>query len=114
MLGKQTRHGFNLGVCLEVLLMEHVKVIFRGTYVLSKSMSLTLGGSNFRVTLNVEPERSSEPVTVARTLGHWLSFRQEVWRPVLKDSFSEEEVGEGAAVAAPTPMRLWELLPCVQ
>lgn len=43
-LGKQTRQRFNFGVCLKVVLMEHVKVIFRGASELSKSMSLTLGG----------------------------------------------------------------------
>lgn len=45
-LGKQTRQGFNFGVCLEVVLTEHVEVIFRGAYELFRSVSLTLGGSN--------------------------------------------------------------------
>lgn len=45
-LGKATRQEFNLAVCLEVVLKGHVKVIFRSVYVLSKSMSLTLGGSH--------------------------------------------------------------------
>lgn len=80
-LGKQTRQGFNFGVCLEVGLTEHVEVIFRGAYELFKSMSLTSGGRNIWVTLNVEPEQVSGLVTDAIDLGPlaWLSFiRQDL------------------------------------
>lgn len=56
MSGKQTRQEFNFGVCLEVVFTEYIEVIFGGAYELFKSMSLTLGGSNICVTLNVGPE----------------------------------------------------------
>lgn len=110
---KSDKTGFNLVVCLEVVLMGHVKVIFRSASVLSKSMSLTLGGSHIWVTLNVEPERSPEPVAGARTLGHWLSFTTRGSVPSVKGHFfSEEEVGERAVAAAPTLTRPWDLLNC--
>lgn len=106
-LGKQTKQGFNFGACLEMVLMEPVKVIFRGAYELSKSTSLTLGRSNIWVTLNVELEWGSKPVTDTRTLDHWLSFttwasvrsvkkhflqrrkleREQQWQPPLQHVF---------------------------
>lgn len=85
--GKQTKQEFNFGVCLELVLMEHVKVIFRDDYELSKSMSLTLGRSNIWVTLNVDLERGSKPVTDARTLDHWLSFTTWASVPSVKKHF---------------------------
>lgn len=106
---KQTRQGFNFGVCLEMVLMAHVGVIFRGAY----ELSFTLGGrmwSSRMWILNRAPSLSLGPGAWACVYHSPCKFQD----PVLKGLFSEKEVGEKAMAAVPISTHLWALLTWVR
>lgn len=87
-------------------------VFFRGAYELSKSMSLALGRSNIWVTLNVELEWGSKPVTDTRTTGSHSPH--ELQCPVLKSIFFRERSWRESSSGSPHFSTSLEPSTCVQ